>query len=548
VWAMGWDRRSVLLAVCDNESWQTYRLPKASHAMDPTHGWYTEWPRIREVQQNFALMCMHGMFYRFPLDFRHDHTGGIRPLASHLRYVTDFCGLKDLLVLSADDTSILENPLAGQSQSNLWFGRLEDLSTWGIGYAFGGPWLGDRVEEDVPSDPYLFDGFRGRMLHLAAGGGEPVDVLLEIDRDGNGEWEPYASMRIPSSGYTWRAFEDREPGEWIRLRTNRDATISAYFHYAASLSRERVTDEALFAGLPDQGDAVDPVLVRPAGHNGHLQIVAGTSPTPSGGAGDASSPTYYELDGRMQLSQIDDPDLAAATLTILQRPEPLVGYDEASAFVTTLEGMKLRLPRVAGTTPNGRDIREVQSERSLAHIGNIFYEIPRGELGKHVLEYRKMRPVSAHTKVISDFCSWRGLLVLAGAKRDVVGDGHVFGGADGGPAVWCGMVDDLWKLGKPVGIGGPWKDSAVTAGQPSDPYLMTGFDQKSVELSHDSSEPVTFRIEIDYSNRDYWKPYTEIVAPAGETVRYEFPAQYLAHWGRFVADRDCEATAWLTYE
>lgn len=28
--------------------WQTYRLPKASHAFD--HLWQTEWPRIREVE------------------------------------------------------------------------------------------------------------------------------------------------------------------------------------------------------------------------------------------------------------------------------------------------------------------------------------------------------------------------------------------------------------------------------------------------------------------------------------------------------------------
>lgn len=547
VWAMGWDRRSVLLALCDNGEWSTYRLPKASHAMDPTHGWYTEWPRIREVQQNYALMCMHGMFYRFPLDFRREHATGVRVLASHLRYVTDFCGWNDRLVMSADDTSVMENPLAGQSQSNLWFGKLQDLAGWGTGRAFGGPWLGDKVQADVPSDPYLFAGFRGRMVHLATGDEKPIDVLIEIDRDGSGIWEAYGSVRVPATGYTWQAFEDADAGEWIRFTASEDATISAYLHYAGVPQREHPHDAALFAGLPENGSQGEPVLIRPAGHNGHLQMIAGAISEAASGTAPAMV-RFFELDGRMQLAAVDDAALAAEALKVLQSPSPLVAYDDASAYVTTDKGQRLRLPRVPGTIPYGRDIREVQSERSLAHIGNIFYEIPRGELGKHVLEYRKLRPVSAHTKAISDFCSWRGMLVFAGARPEAMGGGHVFGGQANEPAVWCGMIDDLWKLGKPVGEGGPWKETAVTAGSPSDPYLMTGFDRKSVALSHDSPEPVTFTIEIDYSNRDFWKRLTTIEVPPGETVEHEFPAPYQAHWVRFIANRDCRATAWLKYE
>lgn len=55
--AVGWDKRSAILKVFDGgdsgeptqqSGWQTYRLPKASHAYD--HLWQTEWPRIREVE------------------------------------------------------------------------------------------------------------------------------------------------------------------------------------------------------------------------------------------------------------------------------------------------------------------------------------------------------------------------------------------------------------------------------------------------------------------------------------------------------------------
>lgn len=547
VWAMGWDRRSVLLAVCDQGEWRTYRLPKASHAMDPTHGWYTEWPRIRAVGQNLALMCMHGMFYRFPLDFRSGAAAGIRPLASHLRYVPDFCEWNGRIVLASDDASVMQNPLAGQSQSNLWFGTLADFGQWGQGAAFGGVWLGDDVKADVPSDPYLFAGFRGRVLHLAAGGERPVDVVIEVDRQGTGEWETFGALRIPASGYTWRRFDDEETGEWIRFRTGQDVKISAYLHYAAAADRTPPTDDRLFAGLAPNSAPAEPVLIRPAGHNGRLQALAGAAV-----AGEATKstgdPRYFEMDGRLTLHAVDDPALRDEALRLLQADAPQVVYDSASAILTTHTGMKLRLPRVSGTTPLGRDVREVQSERSLAHIGNIFYEVPRGELGKHILEYRKMRPISAHTRAIADFCSWRGLLVLSGVRSDAPADGHIFGGEEGGPKLWFGMVDDLWRLGKPVGVGGPWKETAVTAGKPSDPYLMTGFDRKTLELSHNGAEEVAFRLEIDYSNRDFWKPYSTITVPPGQTVRYEFPADYQAHWIRFSTDRDCQATAWLTYE
>jgi hypothetical protein len=61
-------------------------------------------------------------------------------------------------------------------------------------------------------------------------------------------------------------------------------------------------------------------------------------------------------------------------------------------------------------------------------------------------------------------------------------------------------VDDLWKLGKAVGRGGPWLLAAVKPGEPSDPYLMTGYDRKTIRLAHDASEPVTFTRKVAHGN------------------------------------------------
>src|SRR5690606_7442755 len=104
-----------------------------------------------------------------------------------------------------------------------------------------------------------------------------------------------------------------------------------------------------------------------------------------------------------------------------------------------------------------------------------FYELPANNAGG----FRKLRPVCTHDRFIHDFCTWRGLLVLTGLQSQLTADDpHVIQSADGKAAVWLGSVDDLWKFGKPRGVGGPWTKTAIHPGDVSDPYLLTGFDQK----------------------------------------------------------------------
>jgi len=110
------------------------------------------------------------------------------------------------------------------------------------------------------------------------------------------------------------------------------------------------------------------------------------------------------------------------------------------------------------------------------------------------------------------------------------------------------VTDDLWKLGKPVGVGGPWKETPVSTDVASDPYLMAGFDRKSLEISHDADTNIEFRIEVDYSNRDHRETFGALNVAVGETTRLVFPDGYSAHWVRLVPSRDCEATALFRHE
>ena len=193
-----------------------------------------------------------------------------------------------------------------------------------------------------------------------------------------------------------------------------------------------------------------------------------------------------------------------------------------------------------------RAVREVESERHLANIHGTFYEVPLITNGAPPA-FPLLRPVSSHSKQITDFCSWNGLLVLAGVRSDAANDGHVFADADNDTALWFGGVDDLWKLGKPVGRGGPWHDSEVQARIPSDPYLMTGYDRKSLELSHHSTQPVTITLQVDIDGTGLWVDYRAFQVEPNKTLTYQFPTGFSACWVRAVSDRDTKATLTLIY-
>ena len=84
--------------------WQTYRLPKASHAYD--HLWQTEWPRIREVETERYLMDALGQFYELsPLGWA-SSTWGIRPVSRHLRMIPDFASFRGFLVLGGNQVGV----------------------------------------------------------------------------------------------------------------------------------------------------------------------------------------------------------------------------------------------------------------------------------------------------------------------------------------------------------------------------------------------------------------------------------------------------------
>jgi hypothetical protein len=476
------------------------------------------------------LMDMHGMFYDFPKTFSKNNTAGIVPLGSHLRYIPDFCNWNGQLVLSTDETTILQNPYPGRSQSNLWFGSKKDLSEWGAASGWGGPWLNDVVKAGVNSDPFLVNGKSKKILHLSHKESYPVNFTLETDRNGDNKWTEYKKVSVGANGYEYLIIPPDFQANWIRIRADKNCTATAFFHLQGNGHENADKMFSSLAGIDDNGEA-RASLIRPAGHNKNLQVL-----NLSG-----NGPRYQEVDEKIQFSvPTADSSVPVAKILTLKKE---FNVDAASVIVKDTSGT-FRLPKTsavydkpfAAGWPRAR--REVESERYMFNAHGTLYEVGR-ESG-----FASIKPVTTHKRKIMDFCTWRGLLVISGTANNATEDGHYFTNTDKSTGLWFGAIDDLWKLGKPIGEGGLWKDETVSAGKASLPFLMSGYDKKKMTLTSDTD--VEFLLEVDVDHNGF-KSFKKIRVQKGQTINFEFPDGFNAHWIRATPDKNCKTTVWITY-
>lgn len=546
IWALGWDRRSVMLKLLDGGEWTTFRLPIADYSYVATHGWHTEWPRIREVGGGKFLMNMHATWFDFPKTFSAKNTAGIRPIGTFLKITGDFCDWNNQLVFGCDDAALADfragmknNPHVGQSQSNLWFTTWAGLSETGKAEGTGSVWLSDTVKAKTASAPFLFSGYDHRVLHLSHGSDGPVTFKIETDANGLGAWTTYDSITVPARGYAYHVFPTGTSGEWVRLTADRDCQgVSATFQYRSA--KPVVSDPKMFESLSpiaDKGEWSSGTLRATGGGKGTLVF----EPTIHA-AGGAKAVDALEVGPTMQFKP-------AGEVSPMPEDRPQVDVSADAASIVVVEGKtRVRLPRSSEAFDKAPSdllpvTREVVTERSLLNAGGSFYVLPRPNSGG----VGRIKPVCTHEKKIAELASWRGLLVLAGCRSDASPDGHFYK-PENGPGLWFGDVDDLWKMGKPRGMGGPWLDTAVQANQASDPYLMSGYDKKTMILSHDSTVTVTMTVEVDPAADGQWKTFQTFEVPVGKSVTYEFPVGYSAHWVRVKSSAACKATAQLKYE
>ncbi|WP_057938017.1 hypothetical protein [Algoriphagus resistens] len=559
IWATGWDHRSVLLASRDHGKWSFYRMPKASHSYDGAHGWNTEWPRIRDIGTEDTpeyLMTMHGMFWDFPQGFNSKNTAGIRPRSAYLKVIGDYARWNDQLVFGCDDSAQkeflnkrnvkggIEGP--GQSNSNLWFTSIDRPDQLGPNTAEGALYISEQIVKHNPSDPFLFAGWDQRMAWVKNEGESEASFDFEVDKLGNGNWTALKSITVSPGQSAEVAFGENEVGEWVRVKTDRNIKATVHFTYTDQ-SRYYSSADALFNGLATlkELDYSGGLLYGLGENRRALGILSGTFVD-----GTFQENGYYELDGQMNLVKKDDPETADFIKDKFAIAKGVVAVDASSVLVIDDSGRRWRLPlgekAFDPLTVNGtmRIAREVATERDLFNAHGTFYELP----AENADGFAKIRPVASHQFKVHDFASYRGLLVLSGLQKGAKDGEHIIISEDGKASVWVGAIDDLWKLGKPTGTGGPWKDTRVKANVPSDPYLIGFYDQKSLSLSHDSDQEITFILEVEPIGHGPWMTYKEIKVPANETIHFEFPETFQSRWIRFKTTSACSATAWLTYK
>ena len=530
IWSMGWDYRSLILMLLDNGKWHAYRLPKGSHSYDGAHGWNTEWPRIRDIGEDSLLATMHGTFWAFPKTFSLKNSAGIRPRSNYLKVVGDFAGWNGKVVLGCDDSAKKEflnhRPFKStkaapvQSNSNLWFVDPAKLGKLGPAIGRGSVWLNDNVRAGQYSDPYMFAGYDYRMMVINHKTSKPVTFTLEVDKEGGGTWAELRTVTVARS--LIHIFPEDVKGSWIRVKPDIDATgVSIHFSYRNRDPRTE-TNAAIFDPIATIGDKRETKgLVR--SNKRVLSLLNGDG--------------YYELNNKLKLvSGVGD----KGVLNGVAQPQDIITVDEASAIVKE-DGKIYRIPKndVYGADL-GRICREVATERDLFNFHGTFYELP----ARNAQGFAKIRPVATHNLAIDDYASHFGMLFITGLSGRV--NDRVIRSEDGKATIWAGVIDDLWQLGKPRGVGGPWKNTQVKAGAVSDAYLMTGYDRKSVELTSSKDAEVT--LEIDVDGTGVWVPYRMFDIESGETVEHEFDSGFSAYWVRAVSSVDAMATVWFRYE
>jgi len=210
IFAVGWDRSSVILRVLKGGQWSRYRLPFGSQSW--SHTWNTEWMRIRFAQTERHLMDAFGLFYDLPNLVYGNQYFGVQPIARHLRIVPDFTTFNGYFVMAGDQT----DHTVGQPQSGLWWGTIDDLWSFGKPQGWGAVWTDATVKTGDVSDPYLMTGFDQKSVTLTTPPGSHAKVDVEVDVLGNGQWHTITTLSSGKTGLTTYSFPAGFTAHWVR--------------------------------------------------------------------------------------------------------------------------------------------------------------------------------------------------------------------------------------------------------------------------------------------------------------------------------------------
>lgn len=543
LWSIGFDAKSIILMVCQDGKWHSMRLPKSSHSYDGSHGWNTEWPRIRDIGSKDYLMTMHGAFWDFPPSFSASNAKGIRMRSNYLKVVGDFCKWQNKIVLACDDSANKEflnkrdlkseKVSPAQSNSNLVFMDESEIETRGPAIGRGSVFLREDVKAETASDPMLVGGFESCILALSHSTNYPVPVEIQTG-NGDGKFSAYKTLELDANSPQFVDISGAR-AEWVRIIPRKDVkNFTAHFDMSNPDKRSRTPDK-IFDGIgtDKENSATAALLWGMGGGTRKLAVI----PYKLGANANAEQIGAYTLNWKMELAPEKMPKNEKRAKETAYEPKS-ISYDGNSVLIIE-DGKRYRLPinkpfPIKNAFGSPRVAREVATERDLLNCGGTFYELP----AKNAQGMAKVRPIASHNLDIFDFCSYRGLMLISGMKSSAVDmkSPHIIVSKDKKFALWAGIIDDLWKLGKPVGEGNVWQRKDVSKGELSDPFLLTAYDKKSVEIKSD--EDISITLEIDVDGTGLWLPYQTLEIKGGKTFSKSFGETFRGYWVRAKALND----------
>jgi hypothetical protein len=291
----------------------------------------------------------------------------------------------------------------------------------------------------------------------------------------------------------------------------------------------------MFEGLALTRDAAGTTLLYARGGDRRTLAVA---PNPA---------AAYELDANATLKPTSEPALAS----FVQQSVPVKDSVDAGVLITdndsvryvSDDGQRWVIPVQNPASPHyGRLCREVCTERDLLHICGTFIELPAENAGG----ITHARAIASHPFVIHDYASYRGMLVLTASTGAKPG-AHVVTSTDGTAAVWLGVVDDLWKLGRPVGkakIGLSVRDAGIWT---SDPVLANGFGDIEIACQVSGGRGGVVFVDADISGDGTWVSIGRIQVMPGAKGHAHIDKRLHPYWLRIRTAPGTDAIADFTF-
>jgi len=229
-----------------------------------------------------------------------------------------------------------------------------------------------------------------------------------------------------------------------------------------------------------------------------------------------------------------------------------VGWDHRSLILMLLDHgdwRAYRLPKASHTYDGAHGwntewprIRDIGRDALLMTMHGSFWQFPRTFSATNSAG---LAPRSTYLKVIGDFCRWGNLIVLGcddTAKSEFLNK-HPLKGDLAGPGksqsnLWFVEPDQLDHFGPALGRGAVWVDDDVQAGVPSEPFLFSGFEHRSLHLRHAGKAPVDFVLEVDARGDGSWTLFRQVTVPPEKSAMILFTPAESGAWIRLAAQLD----------